>query len=84
MPWSKRQLTINGQTVPYGWMHVYPGVATLIGHPATAFPWGRTKGGLPIGLQAIGPYLEDRTTIAFAALLEKAFGGFTPPPGYAG
>ena len=52
------------------------------GQPATAFPWGRTKGGLPIGLQAIGPYLEDRTTITFAALLEREFGGFTAPPGY--
>ena len=28
--------------------------------------------------------LEDRTTIAFAGLLEREFGGFTPPPGYAG
>jgi amidase len=82
LPFAKRVLTINGQTVPYGWIHVYPGVATLIGHPATAFPWGRTKAGLPIGLQAIGPYLEDRTPIAFAALLEETFGGFTPPPGY--
>ncbi len=82
LPFSERRLSINGQAVPYGWMHVYPGVATLIGHPATAFPWGRTQGGLPIGLQAIGPYLEDRTTIGFVALLEKAFGGFTPPPGY--
>jgi amidase len=77
-----RTLTINGETVSYQRMQVYPGVATLIGHPATAFPCGRTRGGLPIGLQAIGPYLEDRTPIAFAALLEKAFGGFTPPPGY--
>ncbi|HLW02540.1 MAG TPA: amidase [Ktedonobacterales bacterium] len=84
LPFGERTLTINGQTVPYGWMHVYPGVATLIGHPATAFPWGRTKGGLPIGLQAIGPYLEDRTSIAFASLLEQAFGGFTPPPNFAG
>ena len=43
-----------------------------------AFPWGRTRNGLLIGLQAIGPYLEDRTSITFAALLERAFGGFVP------
>lgn len=84
LSFSKRTITINGQTIPYGWLSIYPGVATLIGHPATAFPCGRTSGGLPIGLQAIGPYLEDRTTIAFAAMLEKALGGFTPPPAFAG
>ena len=33
-----------------------------------------------IGVQIIGGYLEDRTTIAFAGLIEREFGGFTPPP----
>jgi amidase len=28
----------------------------------------------------IGPYLEDRTTIAFAELVAREFGGFVPPP----
>ena len=37
---------------------------------------------LPVGMQIIGPYLEDRTPIAFAAAVESAFGGFVPPPGY--
>jgi amidase len=60
----------------------YPAVATLAGQPATAFPVGLTYGGLPIGLQAIGPYLEDRTPIRFAALVALEFGGFTRPPGY--
>jgi amidase len=30
----------------------------------------------------VGPYLEDRTTIAFAHLLEQVYGGFIAPPGY--
>ena len=38
---------------------------------------------LPIGVQIVGPYLEDRTPIGFAALMEREFGGFVPPPGYA-
>ncbi len=38
--------------------------------------------GLPIGVQIVGPYLEDRTPIVFAALLEREFGGFKPPPGF--
>ena len=35
--------------------------------------------GLPIGVQIIGPHLEDSTPIQFAQLLERAFGGFVPP-----
>jgi amidase len=34
-------------------------------------------------VQIIGPYLEDRTTLAFADLIEREFGGFTPPPQFA-
>ena len=52
----------------------------MTGLPATAAPNGRSESGLPIGVQIIGGYLEDRTTIAFAGLLEREFGGFTPPP----
>jgi amidase len=37
---------------------------------------------LPVGLQAIGPYLEDRTPIRFAALLAQEIGGFRKPAGY--
>jgi amidase len=31
-------------------------------------------------MQIIGSYLEDRTTIAFAGLIERELGGFVPPP----
>ena len=63
---------------------MWAGVATLPGLPSTAMPIGLSEGGLPIGMQIIGPYLEDRTPLVFAALVEGEFGGFTPPPGYAG
>ncbi|MGO8947053.1 MAG: amidase family protein [Ktedonobacterales bacterium] len=82
VPVLKRTLKVNDTEVPYMYLPIYAGVATYSGLPATAFPWGRTRGGLPIGLQAIGPYLEDRTMITFASLLEREFGGFVPPPGY--
>lgn len=32
--------------------------------------------------RGIGPYLEDRTPMRFAALVERAFSGFRAPPGY--
>ena len=43
--------------------------------PATAIPTGRFIEAMPIGLQAVGPYLEDRTTLRFAQLPERALGG---------
>ena len=81
-PWPERVLNVNGSEVPYGLQTVYPAVATLCGQPATAFPVGLTNAGLPIGLQVIGPYLEDNTPIQFASLLEAEFSGFRPPPAY--
>src|SRR5262245_54284118 len=77
-------LEINGRAAPYVRSIFYPSVATVAGQPATVFPVGRSREGLPIGLQAIGPYLEDRTPIRFAALLAKEIGGFTKPEGYDG
>jgi amidase len=87
-PWPEtpasvaRTTEVNGAAAQYELGLFYPSVATLAGQPATAFPVGLTRGGLPIGLQAIGPYLEDRTPIRFAALLARETGGFVRPPGY--
>jgi amidase len=53
--------------------------ATLTGCPATTAPAGLSKSGLPVGLQIVGPYLEDATSIAFARLLAEEIGGFQPP-----
>jgi amidase len=73
-------LTINGQQTPYFDQLAWPAIALLPNLPATALPVGFTRGGLPIGVQVIGPYLEDRTTIGFAGLIEREFGGFRAPP----
>lgn len=81
-PLPGRTFAINGQQVTYDRGLVYPSLATLAGQPATAFPVGQTKAGLPIGLQAIGPYLEDYTPMRFAALVAQEWGGFVPPPAY--
>ena len=73
---------MDGRAILYDLQLVYPGLPTLAGQPATAFPVGLTRAGLPIGLQAIGPYLEDRTSIRFAALVARELGGVSRPPGY--
>jgi amidase len=77
-----RVIEIDGSSYRYADQIVWAGPATLNGLPATAAPIGRTPDGLPIGMQIIGPYLEDRTPLQFAELVEREFGGFTPPPGF--
>jgi amidase len=84
MPYSARHIEIDGKDYPYFDQLVWPEIATTSGLPATAMPIDRSETGLPIGVQIVGPYLEDRTTVAFAELIEREFGGFVPPPGYAG
>jgi len=67
-PMPERTLTIDGVATPYFDQLAWPGVATFPNLPATAVPIGHGEGGLPIGAQVIGPYLEDRTALAFARL----------------
>jgi amidase len=78
----RHTVQVNGRPVLSELGLLYSAIATLAGQPSTAFPMGKTRAGLPIGLQAIGPYLEDRTPIRFAALIAREWGGFTRPPGY--
>jgi amidase len=56
--------------------------ASLAGLPATVAPIGRTSADLPVGIQIVAPMWEDRTAIAFAALLADSIGGFAPPPAF--
>jgi len=80
---AQRVLPVDGEEVPYMMEIVYSMWAIFAGLPATAFPAGLDSAGLPLGLQAIGPNLEDRTTLRFAQILEREWQGFQPPPAYA-
>lgn len=66
-----RRLLIDGVETPYGDQLAWPAVATLPHLPATAVPLAKTKDGLPVGVQVMGAPFEDRTTLAFAALLVR-------------
>jgi amidase len=46
---------------------------------ATAIPVKMSADDLPVGVHIIGPYLEDRTTLMLAELIERELGGFQPP-----
>jgi amidase len=78
-----RTTLVDGVKRPYLDGLQWPGIITVANLPATAVPTGRRIDGLPMGVQVVGPYLEDRTPLRFAQLAEREFGGFVPPPGMA-
>ncbi|WP_438739445.1 amidase [Bradyrhizobium sp. U531] len=79
-PFDARTLDIDGKRFNYSdASFIWADPASTCGLPATAVPIERTPAGLPVGVQIIGPYLEDRTTIALAGLIEREFGGFVAP-----
>ncbi len=80
-PMLLRTVEINGGARPYTDLLVWPGVIGVAHLPASVAPVGRTRDGLPVGIQIVAPYLEDRTALAFAASLEALLGGFEAPAG---
>lgn len=44
--------------------------SNLTGNPAISIPCGKTKGGLPIGLQIIGPHFSEKTILSLAYHIE--------------
>ena len=81
-PSTKRQIDTAQGVRPYTDLFFWTSFASLTGLPATVAPVGQTKEGLPVGIQIVGPYLEDATTIDLAGHLADVLGGFKPPPGF--
>ena len=77
---ERRRIKIDGEDRVYPDQLAWPGIATLPGLPATAIPLGLSAEGLPVGVQIVGPWLEDRTPLKLAELIEREVGGFIPPP----
>ena len=74
MPRHRRIVnTADGSKRPYGDLSPWISPAGLSGCPATVVPVAMSAQGLPVGIQVIGPFLEDLTTIHFAGLLAREF-----------
>ena len=71
--WTRKTLA------PLDWTpFTYP--FNLTGQPAATVPCGFDRDGLPIGLQIVGRWREDRTVLQAAAAFESAmpWAGVTP------
>ena len=79
---NHRTITVDGQTRDYWDQIIWPGMASMAGLPATVAPVGLASDGLPVGIQIVGPYLEDRSTVDFARRLGEVVGGYEPAPAF--
>jgi amidase len=64
---------VAGVVMPHylGWMRVCSRI-TVSAHPAVAVPAGFTDSGLPVGMQFVGRYRDDRSLLEHAAAWEAA------------
>jgi aspartyl-tRNA(Asn)/glutamyl-tRNA(Gln) amidotransferase subunit A len=49
--------------------------ASLAGLPGISVPCGQDQSGLPIGIQILGPRMEDARVLQAASLIERILGG---------
>jgi amidase len=75
-----RHVTINGRTRNQADTLAWTGLVGVVYLPSTVVPVGRTPAGLPVGVQVVGPYLADRTSLFVASCLAEVAGGYVAPP----
>jgi len=63
---------------PVHW--AYTAIMNVLELPVTQVPLGLDRRGLPLGVQVVGIHGHDHVTVAVARALERAFGGWVPPP----
>ena len=70
----REPIMLDNQTadVPRASWYPYTHPFNLSGHPAITVPCGFTSGGLPVGLQIVGPWLADAKVLHAAACFERA------------
>ena len=81
-PMASRTVAVGGEQRPYWDLLAWMAPAGACYLPATVIPVGRLSNGLPIGIQIVGPYLEDLTTLDLARHLLDIVGGCPKPPGF--
>jgi amidase len=81
-PLASRTVVVGGESRPYWALNAWMAPAGACYLPATVIPVGRVKNGLPVGIQVVGPYLEDRTTLDLSRRLLEMAGGCPRPSGF--
>lgn len=70
----------HGQTIGKPWLLTSTAIFNLVGTPVAQIPLGLNERGLPLGVQAVAGPGRDHAAVAVALELERAHGGWVPPP----
>ena len=81
-PMASRMALVGGEQRSYWSLTTWMAPAGACYLPATVIPVGKLNNGLPVGIQIVGAYLEDRTTLDLAEHLLGLVGGCPRPPGF--
>jgi amidase len=81
-PLASRTVMVGGEQRSYWNLNAWMAPAGTCYLPATVVPVGRVGGRLPVGIQIVGPFLEDRTTLHLGKHLLAMFGGCPKPSGF--
>lgn len=77
-----RRIEIDGVSRPHVEFALWNGLIGVVGLPSAVPPVARITGGLPVGVQVVTPYLQDRRAVKLAGFIADLSGGYTPPPGF--
>jgi Asp-tRNA(Asn)/Glu-tRNA(Gln) amidotransferase A subunit family amidase len=75
-----RKLEIAGESVSVFRAFGYSQTFNVYDLPSVCVPAGRSREGLPIGVQIVGRPFAEESVLAAALILEKSLGGWQPPP----
>ena len=78
-PFGARILDVDGKPTRYPTMLGWIALATALHLPSLAVQAGRTKAGMPVGVQIVGPWNGEARLFDFAGAVEESLGGFSPP-----
>lgn len=71
---ADQRVVVNGAEHPVAEQWFWAGIANVTYQPAVAFPAGLAADGLPVGMQAVGSFMGDRTCLRFGALAQEVLG----------
>ena len=77
-----RTVEVDGTTRGHIELISWLGFIGVLGLPSVVVPIGRTRAGLPVGMQIVAPWYHDHRATRAAELMTDVLGGYVSPPGF--